>query len=247
MNDTRVNWPPTIMIKDVLRCSVTFDTIDDLYKGCNKFVEIMNVRSFGKYSRPVKKSSNKDGKNGKNDEAGNENIICSINRIKNGFNEIPSNAKNCNLNEFDYKDIKFNVNVYYKTIIKQIDKEDSKHEKEKRNQFYDVFIVAEIQFLIGWYLNAKKMMHSMYSFARKGDLFSKIYKNNKYTNDNDLNYYLKTILISKNLSQLSIFLQTMNPFEKKFVKMNINHLIKFSNECKFGKGKKLLQLIGNKS
>ena len=64
------------------------------------------------------------------------------------------------------------------------------------------------------------MGHSIYSFARKGELFNKINKN--INNINEVNSKLTRMIITKNSSQLSLYLESLyNENEINLIKSNI--------------------------
>ena len=78
-------------------------------------------------------------------------------RIKNSFKTNFGNCNNINdieLKYFDYTDVKFNVLIEYK----------------------DIQLIGEIQFLVQFMLDAKKITHSVCGFVRKQDLFEQLTK-----------------------------------------------------------------------
>ena len=83
-------WPYTSSIVDLVRCSVVFDTVDDLLNAVNTFEEtIIN-------------------------ENENNNVIKKVVRRKNGFyRKIQRESWNMQLSLFDYCDIKLNVIIEY--------------------------------------------------------------------------------------------------------------------------------------
>ena len=85
-------WPYTQNIIDIIRCSVCFDTIEELIDGINKFkliIEKKQVKCF------IKK----------------------ILRVKNGFVNFGDKSwNNNNLSDFNYQDVKFNVLIEYNRI-----------------------------------------------------------------------------------------------------------------------------------
>ena len=82
------SYPHTRHIVDLVRCSVVFDTIEDLVKGYNTFYN--KHRNFSESEKGVTR----------------------IVRIKNDFSEYTGDLSEYSLNEFKYSDIKFNVIVH---------------------------------------------------------------------------------------------------------------------------------------
>ena len=198
------SWPHSSHILDLLRCSVVFDTIDDLICGCKKFENIINS-------------------NRKNN---NEYCISSIIRMKNGFNEMFGNTseaslKSLSLDKFGYCDIKYNV------LISGANKNGG--------------LIGEVQFLVKYMLDAKKMGHSSYSFVRKQDLFEKIHQKCENNSVKSMENILNRMIVTQNLSQFSLFLENMNNNESKYVESNCKLLMLFLTQNQWTKGIKLLQ------
>ena len=120
--------------------------------------------------------------------AGRGNTIKKIVRIKNGF----KNILNWNINQlsdYTYYDIKFNVIVEYNNTA----------------------VIGEIQFLLDFMLEVKKMGHSVYAVKRKNDFIKNV--NFMYEN-NDLN------LVNYQSKLLSIF--QSKHFEKLVMESLLN-------------------------
>ena len=196
--------PHTKHIWDFVRCSVVFETVEDMINGCEKF--------FKEYGR--KKSWHEI-----NEKEKDVSCIESIIRIKNGFSSIADESWNCDLSQFDYADIKFNVNI--------------------RSSDKKCAIVGEIQFLLKFFLTAKKMGHSVYSFVRKQGLFDQIHRNVENFQVSSVNgksnqlikQKINYIILNKNLSQLSFYFENIvpNSNEMKFIISNkdyFNHCLK---------------------
>ena len=202
-------WPYTQNIIDIIRCSVCFDTIEDLIDGINKFKLIID--QFGKtdeYGYYVSAESC---------------CITQILRVKNGFLNFEDKSwENNNLSDFNYQDVKFNVLIEY-------------NQKQ---------VIGEIQFLLSFMLNAKKMGHSIYSFNRKQDLFNKLYENVNSNNNNEtMDKQLRQIILTRNMFKFSIFCETMNDYEREYIVKNFNMLDKFMKENDWNKARKLLKIV----
>ena len=124
-------------------------------------------------------------------------------------------------------------------------------------------MIAEIQFLLKFMLNAKKIGHSFYAFSRKQEFYNKLNKNacigmrngngNDNGNDeniNDQNQFLSSLqnmitphIISKNDKNFEMILQYLNHYELQSIKDNINdiqmYIIEKLNENKWKKGEKI--------
>ena len=88
-----MQWPHTKHIKDLLRCSVVFDSVTDLYEAVNAFKK--RIEGIPKDSRQC---------------------ITRIVRIKNGFGDFSEESWNGNVESFGYRDIKFNFLLRNKLI-----------------------------------------------------------------------------------------------------------------------------------
>ena len=78
-------WPHTRHVLDLLRCSVVFDTIDDLVKGVKKFIAENEKNPF------------------------HQNVASPIVRLKNGFSDIGDKCWELPLSSINYCDIKINM------------------------------------------------------------------------------------------------------------------------------------------
>ena len=91
-----MSWPHSFQVKDLFRCSVVFDTIDDLVCACKKFENIIEW--------------NTDYYNNNNNR--HKYCIKKITRMKNGFTEMlnhVSSLKLLQLNNIGYCDLKYNL------------------------------------------------------------------------------------------------------------------------------------------
>ena len=192
----KYKWPHTQHIKDLLRCSVVFDNIDDLLNGCKKFEKIINVTTANalKESYRDKKLSNK--------------CIQEIIRIKNGFSDIEDESWKLGLKSFNYCDIKYNVLICTNKI------------REHGNHFSSTCLIGEVQFLLKFMLKAKKMGHSVYSFVRKKDLFNSINKTYNLNNFNIIERKIKEMIVSKNMSKLSLYFENIKENQLEYIKKN---------------------------
>ena len=148
---------------DFLRCSVTFDSVGDMLAGMNELIRLVST----------------------------DDALCikQILRLKNGFKDIK--AWGNDLNNYDYRDVKFNVLVC-------INKE---------------FLICEVQFLLGWLLKAKKKAHKLYNIKRKKqyiynvsqfckiDLNYKTYKAkvDKLIANNNITHFFRELVMSPNI------------------------------------------------
>ena len=200
------SWPHTKHIMDILRCSVTFDTIEDLINGFKKFKQNrLNCARTGNYG---------------------QGCLRNITRIKNGFAEINDESWKLDLSSFDYCDIKFNVVVRPFT--------------SKSNDI----LFAEIQFLAKFMLDAKKLGHSIYSFNRKENLIKNLSNNcntHSHLNRDDVDDNVKRMIFSQNLSQFSIYLETVNHIEWKYILSKKDVFMEFIQLNKWSKGATLFQ------
>ena len=92
-------------------------------------------------------------------------------------------------------------------------------------------------------LDAKKIGHSIYSFARKKELFEKINSvvDDNIVNGEYINKQIKKMILSHNLSQLSLYFETMNEKEYSYILSNKQLFINLLNTNKWSKGLKLFQ------
>ena len=161
--------------------------------------------------------------------------IKNVVRIKNGFVNAFGNSindekeassyksvKSMDLSSFDYCDVKMNVMV------------KSQH----------LQLIGEVQFLLSFMLQAKKMGHSYYSFVRKGDLFTQIHKNININKENfhQIDDKINFSILAKNLNQLSLYLEhVVNKHEKLYVVSNKDKFFHHFETTKWKKGLKLFE------
>ena len=82
------------------------------------------------------------------------------------------------------------------------------------------------------------MCHSIYSFARKGELFKSINKN--VNNINDTNSKLTRMIITRNISQLSLYLESLcDKNEIEIIKSNTTIYKNLFIQNEFERGLKL--------
>ena len=238
-----VDWPHTQWIFDFIRCSVSFDSVDDMVKGCMKFEEIINGMIAKKSQEQVKANTSASyyGQFVLNPSGNSGDGFCMFNdiiRIKNGFKNIKNESWKCKYSEFGYVDIKYNI---------LLDGGVARKDKGLKN------IVAEVQFLVNFMKKAKHLGHAIYSFCRKEDLFKSINKqvNVSYGNNGDgsgddssddgLSNELKKMIFTHNLSQFSLYLELCNDNQRKYILKNKEKLTKFIKENKWQRGLKLIQ------
>ena len=132
------DWPTAASVVDPIRCSVTYTTVKDLLDGVNQFIKQIETNKMALAMSNNKNKNEKDNANSKDTKA-ELSCVKDILRIKNGFKNI-LNWKN----KYDcqYVDIKLNLLICNKNGNS---------------------IIGEIQFLLSWLLNAKKMGHKLYS------------------------------------------------------------------------------------
>ena len=168
-------------------------------------------------------------------------IKCIV-RIKNDFSKIGDNAKDLELNSFGYSDIKCNVLI----------------------QYNNVSIIGEIQWLLSFMLNAKKISHGIYTFARKKELYNGIYQTinvnisggngigTKEIKENE-NYYrwqglwleLNTIIVCRNMKQFSLFFETIGLQGQlyEYICKNSKTILSILEENQWHSGIKLFKLV----
>lgn len=146
-------------------------------------------------------------------------------RIKNDFADIGDNSWNLDVNSFNYCDIKCNVLIEYNNVK----------------------IIGEIQFLLGFMLDAKKLGHSIYSFQRKQEFYDKLSSTKEQDNNNDNNiivHRLHSIISSKNMAKFSSYLEaTTNLNEKLFIVQNEKNITQMLQQHHWTKGINLFQLF----
>ena len=143
--------------------------------------------------------------------------IKSILRIKNGFQHVHSKMP---LNEFNYCDIKMNVLIEYNKMS----------------------IVGEIQFLLKFMLDAKKIGHSFYALQRKKEYFEELYLINNKINlnrDNFIEHLLQTQILSQNKNEFSKLLQLLSQKELNMIKDNKSHILSKIRQNHWKKGEKI--------
>ena len=103
------------------------------------------------------------------------------------FSDVSEWRVKDNISKYNCCDIKLNVLIEYKNIR----------------------LIGEIQFLLNWMLNAKKLGHSLYGYVRNYDLIKQIsmlyyqYDNNKESaNENENNNDNNNILLQKQVSNI---------------------------------------------
>ena len=212
--NSKYKWPHSRHIKDIIRCSVVFDNIDNLLNGCRKFEEIIKLRR----ENEMKKDSEKDK------ELSNTTCIKEIIRIKNGFCDIKDESWKLNVNEFNYCDIKYNVLI---------------------SSSKNICIIGEVQFLLKFMLDAKKMGHSTYAMMRKHDLFHDIYKTVNVNDFNIVERKIKKMIVSKNMTQLSIYFENRTQNQLSYVRKNKEKFIHVFNQIGCKKGLKLFDIYVN--
>ena len=97
-------------------------------------------------------------------------------------------------------------------------------------------------------LDAKKMGHSIYSFARKKELFEKVNLiiDNNIVNKEYINKQLKQMILSQNLSKFSLYFETISEKEYSYILSNKQLFINSVNQNKWSKGLKLFKYyVGN--
>ena len=206
------NWPHTQHLMDLVRASVVFDSIDDLLIGAQMFHEEIEKRKQTKHLR--------------SNDFSDLGVIRSVIRVKNGFAEQfgggGGNGKGIKIKElalskFNYCDVKFNVDV-------------------------GGMVIGEIQFLVGFMLDAKKMGHSSYSFLRKQDLFDAIYNNVNNKDDRSIQSKIDFIILNKDMKQLSNHLANMtNNYQIKYIISQKQTFLKCFEQTKWVKGKKVFE------
>ena len=92
-------------------------------------------------------------------------------------------------------------------------------------------------------LDAKKMGHSIYSFARKGELFNKI---NSICDINNINSKyitteIKKMIVSKNLSKFSLYFKNINDNEYKWIVSNKDIFLNLLEQTKWSKGLQIVE------
>ena len=219
----KYKWPHSQHLKDLLRCSVVFDSIEDLLKGCEKFEKIMNKRTENEIADDRKKDKN----------LSDTTCMKEIIRVKNGFTEIKNESWKLSLNSFNYTDIKYNI------LIETAKKRKS-HKADKTT-----CIIGEVQFLLRFMLNAKKMGHSIYSFVRKEDLFNNINKIVNLNNFNVIQRRIKKMIISKNMTQLSVYFENIKENQLKWIVNNKKDFVYLFEQMGWKKGLKLFNIYVN--
>ena len=104
-----------------------------------------------------------------------------------------------NINEFNYTDIKMNVLI----------------------ECNEMSIIGEIQFLLSFMLEAKKIGHSFYAFQRKQEYFEKLNQLNILLANKDGTFVrnaLQTQILSQNKNTFSRLLHLLNDDELEIVR-----------------------------
>ena len=148
--------------------------------------------------------------------------IKKILRVKNGYSYFDFNNDTSNLDLYDYRDIKFNVLLTYNNVS----------------------VVGEVQMLIKFMLEAKKIGHSVYSFVRNKEYYNEISLFlNKKMNSKEIN----KIILSQNLSLFSMVLENSSKYDQtEYLMKNKENIVKFLNQSDWKKGLKLFKLFVNR-
>lgn len=240
-------WQPhTSSIVDLVRCSVVFDTVENLISGLNEF---MNFIDDG--ATIVDKNNNNQER---------EICIKQIVRVKNGFSSIPNQVMQAKLNVYDYRDIKLNVIIEHKGIRLigeiQLLLKFMLIAKKKGHSIYGMsgcfFCVCGMLIVMGddWICSERCLLCLLYiiyrlfiGFVRKEDFF---YQLNTLVTDENEETKLKQIqkmIVSNNMSQFSSFLQNCNKFEKQCVVNNKSKIRDYIAQGKWKKGQRLFDLV----
>ena len=78
-------------------------------------------------------------------------------------------------------------------------------------EFNKMRLIAEIQFLLSFMLEAKKLGHAFYAFQRKKEYYENLYKLNNY---NNYNINVTNVEFIEKLLQTPILCQNKNIFSK---------------------------------
>ena len=154
-------------------------------------------------------------------------VIEKVVRIKNTLKLLPdgNSKEDGDLTGYRYGDIKANVIIEYKNMR----------------------IVGELQFLLSFCLEAKKIGHAFYSFLRKKEFYDELRLN---TNKENLGQVVKsmilTYVLSKNKDKLAQLLQTMNQEEVKNVmnQENVKTIVNLIKANQWNKGLQLFESFG---
>ena len=90
-------------------------------------------------------------------------------------------------------------------------------------------------------LDAKKMGHSVYSFARKGELFNKINSICDSNNNKSTTVEIKKIILSKNLLKFSLYLQNIDDDGYNWIIESKDVFLNLLQQTKWKKGLDIFQ------
>lgn len=120
---------------------------------------------------------------------------------------------------------------------------------EKFLQFFVLLLFGFVFLMKSIMVQAKKAGHFIYSFIRKKDLFDQLStmitttgKDKKNYMDNIL-FEMNKLVLTRNMSQLSLFFETMNSYEKFVILKNEAKIKQFFKQNDWSKGLKLYQLV----
>ena len=226
-------WPRSANVLDFVRGSVVFANSSDLLKGINKFIDIITNNNDEKNdNNGNNNNSNNNNMNEKSRKLRKNHCIKRIVRIKNGFDQFQnvSTLDDNQLNKFNYCDVKFNILIEWNSVR----------------------IIGEIQFLLKWMLEAKKLGHSIYSFVRNKHYYTEIndliVNIDKKFETNKLNKIkeIEKIAVQRNVSLMYTLLQGTNETEKThFWIEKESQLRKMFVKNRWEKGLKLYDLFLN--
>ena len=149
--------------------------------------------------------------------------IIKIVRIKNGFRHFDSSKMK--LQDYNYGDIKINVIC-------------------KHN---DVSMVCEIQLLLRFMLEAKKIGHAYYSFERKDEYYESLKEKIEHLKWSNIESLLKTQILSQNKYGFAKVIYSLNKseFETLLKQENQNVIETFITENNWHVGSKLFKSMVN--
>ena len=198
-------WPRCSHILDVIRCSCVFNTPKDLLIALKL---ICNEYSFERRHNKNKYDT-----------------LQFIVRIKNGFKNIAiNNINDCNLNEFNYCDVKLNMLI------------------SDRSGFQKISMICEIQLLLSFMLKVKKNGHASYSFVRNENYFNDLSNslNDLSNNETKIIKEIQRLMLSKNIRQLTIYLNYLNCTRKQWLNQHISRIKEMLQAIDWPQGTKLL-------
>ena len=226
-------WPSCGHLLDLVRCSVTFDTIDDFLKGFDYFYKDFETAT------PVGREliDNYDYNYNYNGTCTQcrQGCLRGIARIENDFAQLKDDeVKSRDANSFEYFDIRCNMIIDY---------------NDKR-------MIGEIKFVLQFMLESKQQSHLMHSFLRKAHIFGQLNDlmgiGGKTSNVGKGGYNYEQVIIfrnlrkhilARNLKPFSICLENVNLKDKYYVlkyKSVINGLLE---QNQWMKGLQLFHLV----